>query len=520
MKTLGLFLAISFAAGAQTFRIAGVIVNSETAEPVAKAKIMLAGPGKSLSVFTERDGHFEFQVPAGKYSLGAEVHGMRHGYGRRSPNSDFGVAVVTGPDQKTDNLTFRWFAPVALEGTVTDQFGEPVEAAEVGLLRIVVLNGRKRVYFYGARYTDDRGQYYFGPFLPGAYYITITGAPWYSRQAFPGVLRNLRAPQLSAAYAAMYYPATHDARAAAPFLLKPGQEARADFTLDETHGANVNVHCEGGPATKTLWLMQQGVNGFQAPARQFTMYGKDLSLPAVAPGHYAIRISAGESNLAAWQEIDVSSADLDAQLTMKPAPSIVGTVKFQEPAVRRAGSLSIQFSYDVTGFVFLRTVASDGSFSVANLSPGRYQVRGISGDYSTDVVGEDGAPEDGYIDLVPGPPARVRVIATDATSRVKGFVRQKDQPRPGVLVVLAARTDSEKLASYRAFQTDSDGSFDIRSVRAGDYYLFAADAPELEWTSPAALRPYYAAAKTIHIDPHVTYDETLAVMNPPRAEKP
>jgi protocatechuate 3,4-dioxygenase beta subunit len=506
---------------AQSFRVAGVILNSETASPVRKARMTLTASGKTRTFVSGNDGQFEFDVPAGKYALTAEVRDFLERYGR-SPGSDFGISVVAGPGQKTDNLTFRWYPPATIWGTVTDQFGQPVEGAHVGLLRSVVLYGRRRVYYYGSRYTDDRGQYYLGPILPGTYYITVTGAPWYAGTAVPifrGVNREKSNP---AAYAAMYYPATHDPRAAAPFIVKPGQEGRADFTLDETHGVTVNVHCEGGPNTKTLILMQEGVNGFQQPARQFSVYAGGTAIPAVAPGRYAVRVSATENgnDLAAFRTIEVGSSDLDVNLTLKPAPSIAGTVEFKDPATRPPGPVAIRFSFDVTGFVFSRTVSPNGSFSATNLSVGRTQVLGVSGDFVSDIFTEDGTPHDGYFDLAPGPPVKIRVVASAATSRVKGFVKLNDQPLEGVIVVLAARDDSEKLANYRAFQTDSDGSFDIRGVRPGDYYFFAVDAPELEWTDPAALRPHFAGAKLIHVDPHRTYEETLSPTAPVRQAVP
>ncbi len=89
------------------------------------------------------------------------------------------------------------------------------------------------------------------------------------------------------------------------------------------------------------------------------------------------------------------------------------------------------------------------------------------------------------------------MAASDATGRVKGLVKVDDKAMEGAIVLLAAREDSEKLANYRAFETDSDGSFDIRAVRSGNYYLFAVDAPDLEWKNPAVLRPYFADAELI-----------------------
>ncbi len=103
---------------------------------------------------------------------------------------------------------------------------------------------------------------------------------------------------------------------------------------------------------KTLRLMQEGVNGFQSPGRQFSLYGGSMSIPAVSPGGYAVRVTANENgrDLADWQIIEVSSSDIDVQVTLKPAPSIAGTVEFKAPATRPRGTLTIQFAFEVTGF--------------------------------------------------------------------------------------------------------------------------------------------------------------------------
>lgn len=520
MKLAGLLLVAATCCEAQTFRIAGTVLNSETATPVRKARVSLSASGTTSTFVTGNDGRFAFDVAQGKYSLVADMDGRRQNYRMREPNSGFGVAIVAGPDQNTSDLVFRWFPPAAISGKVIDQFGEPVETAKVSLIRIVVLNGQKRVYFYGAQYTDDRGEYRLGSVLPGSYYVTVTGTPWYANRALPTRARfSASPPRDSAAFATMYYPATRDPRAAAVLILKPGQEGRADFTLNETRGVTMTVHCEGGPATKALALIEAGVNGFQDATRQLTMRAGDLVIPAVPPGRYAVRITAQADghDLAAWQIVEVGSSDVDVQLAMKPAPSIVGTVEFTDPATNPRGTITVRATYDVTGFIVYRTVAANGSFEFANLPVGRYQVLGINGDFASDILNEDGALQDGYFDLAPGPPTRVRVVASDATSRVKGFVKVEDRPMEGVMVVLAMRKDSESVVNYRAFQTDSDGSFDIRSVRPGDYYLFAVDAPDLEWTNAAAIRPYFAGAKPIRIEPHNSYDETLPLSTVMRA---
>ena len=102
---------------------------------------------------------------------------------------------------------------------------------------------------------------------------------------------------------------------------------------------------------------------------------------------------------------------------------------------------------------------------------------------------------------------------SDQTGEVRGFVVTGDHPIDGVLAVLVSmRAPDEttgKGARFRAFQTESDGSFDFRSVPAGRYQLFAVVDTEFEYARPEAVAPYLAASKEIEVRAHAASDETV-----------
>ncbi len=56
----------------------------------------------------------------------------------------------------------------------------------------------------------------------------------------------------------------------------------------------------------------------------------------------------------------------------------------------------------------------------------------------------------------------------------------------------------------RAFQTESDGSYDLTNLRPGDYYVFAVFDTDLEYANPKVVEPFLAAAKKIKIEPRAT----------------
>jgi hypothetical protein len=107
------------------------------------------------------------------------------------------------------------------------------------------------------------------------------------------------------------------------------------------------------------------------------------------------------------------------------------------------------------------------------------------------------------------------MVVSGETGRLQGFVMRGEKPAEGVLAVLAPATETADPFAYYGFQTESGGSFDDGDIPAGEYLLFATDDPRLEYTNPAATRPYLANAKRIRIQPRGSYSERI-----PLAERP
>jgi hypothetical protein len=86
-----------------------------------------------------------------------------------------------------------------------------------------------------------------------------------------------------------------------------------------------------------------------------------------------------------------------------------------------------------------------------------------------------------------------------------------DMPVEGVWAVLAPVSLPTNWTLYHGFQTDSDGSFDWPDVPAGDYFLFAAKVPALEYTNPAALGPYLTAAERVTVTAYGRLSKSIPV---------
>ncbi len=95
-------------------------------------------------------------------------------------------------------------------------------------------------------------------------------------------------------------------------------------------------------------------------------------------------------------------------------------------------------------------------------------------------------------------PYRFLSLQATTTGSISGYVKSGDRPVAGVLAVLAPSTGTR----YRAFQTESDGSFDIRNVAAGRYMIFAVEDTLFEYTNPETVKPYLANATPVTIEAH------------------
>ncbi|MGO9096383.1 MAG: carboxypeptidase regulatory-like domain-containing protein [Bryobacteraceae bacterium] len=507
MKTALLAAAIAAIANAQTFRVAGVVVDSQHGTPLSRAHVLLSEKRVGeLGMTTSVEGAFSFDVPAGKYLLSAEFNGWRLTYGTSGPAA-FGSAVIVGADQETAHLTLRWYPPGAIFGRVVDDQGEPVRDATVQLILDSVVIGKRRATPAKSATTDDRGDYRLGLLAPGNYYVVATGRPWYAARMALGLRGADDQPHLATAYQPAYYRGT----AETPIVLQPGAEVQADLTLKATAGGKVHLHCPGAEIedrtacgrSTSVYLDVGGVE-IRQPAFFDPVNG---ALSGVPPGRYTLRFESGETS--AHQIVDVGAGDLDVNLTVQPSDRIVGKVAFKNSvAVPRSGVYA-GIVNEATGEDFGGPIAPDGSFSFDNLGASRFRpvLYGEGGFFIAELTA-DGAPlPKGVVDLAQNPVVHLSILASNETGRVRGFAMNGGRPAPAVLVVLAPRAPSDNPYDYLGYQTESDGSFDYEHVRPGDYFLFAVDRLDLEYANPGALRPYLASATTLRVEPRKVYDE-------------
>ncbi len=525
MKTAILVFALAAAAAAQTFSIAGIVRDSRTGDPMKRVRVVAATPGRPESaVLTGDDGVFAFAVPKGKYSLTAEYRGLRQAYGQNASGNGFSVAVYTGPDQDTSKLTFRWLTRGAISGKITDDRGEPAQSILVQLMRSMVLGGRKRLRPAGWAYTNDLGEYRFGELTEGTYYLAATGQPWYSQTAgmWATIANGARADSPpSSAYAPLFYPNALDIKNASPLTLGPGAELSADFTLKTVAGVTVTVRCPIALETEiNLSLVTGGIDGVQGYQWQRNGVKEAIQMiPAVPPGHYTVRAqAAGSKPVNLQRDIEVGSSDVTVELASRAPPFVSGKLAFKNPETKLRGPIYVQLVDEWDMRSVTMDVGANGEFSFSGVAPGKWRARlmGPGGIFIARLGVEGAALEGGWIEVQEEAVVRLNVVGSDEVGRLRGFVRSDGGAVPGVVAVLAPENGASDPAAYRAYLTDSDGSFDFNNVRAGDYVLFAVDQPEFEFANPEAVRPYLTSGMRVRIAPHSSSAEDIKLSSAAR----
>ncbi|HVO99626.1 MAG TPA: carboxypeptidase-like regulatory domain-containing protein [Bryobacteraceae bacterium] len=524
MRTAALMASFALCAVAQTFPVGGVVVDAGSGSPMNRVRVMLqpyGRPTEMRAIVTGPDGRFSFEVPKGRFSINSEYRGMRQPFGQSGPGAGFGVSIYTGPDQDTSNLRFRWFAPGAISGKVTDDHGEPVENALVQLIRVSVSLGRKVRSTAAWARTNDLGEYRFGQRTGGTYYLVATGEPWYSARAqqvrLPGANSSDAPREPLRSYPPAYYPGS-DASGAQPLELAPGAEVTADFQLQTVTGVNVHVHCPHPRGQSVIMYMtSEGVAGVETFQREIWLTGDDQTVGGVTPGLYTVRVEGRNGNTSsARKTINVGQSDVSVDLTLAPGASVSGTVVFQDPAPKPQRAVYVRLVDESNGASMNRALDSAGGFSFENVVPGRrrIQLTGADGFFAAKIAAEGARMEGASFELAAGAAVRLAVTASGEVGSLKGFVMNGDKPVTGALAVLVPRDGSPDPMAYRGFETDSDGSYDYQNVRAGDYILIAVERLDLEYANPAAVRPYLASGTPVHIAPHATVKQNTALSPP------
>jgi len=519
---------------AQRYRIAGVVVNSLSGQPLAAVSVAIAPTTQqgssgevSQDVVTGDDGRFAFAgLARGKYSLMAAARGFA--LQSFEQHDAYSSAIAVGPDLDSEHLIFHLRPDASIEGQVIDENNEPVQNATVHLYQNGIAEGQKKTSLVNQVQADDQGNFRFGRLASGTYYLAVSARPWYAqndRSALRGPSNpdaQNRAAQESAAldvtYPLTFYPDSQDSAGASSITLRPGERATADVVMHTVPALHLRIHT-GGANSAPLFAMgrmtfprvsQRIFEGYLEPVSNSPVSGTEpgvLQVMGLAPGHYVIEMPASiaddkASSRGWYREMDLFG---DADMNAGDAPSLVtvsGSVIFQGEGTgpKMPG---IHLSNPATGESFYAPVSDKGQFDFKDsVRPGRYNVTfGNGRGFFLSKLSATGAKIVGRtLDMSGASSVRIVGVVTGGLGQVDGFALRDDQPFAGAMVVLVPHDPANNTPLFRRDQSDSDGSFTLPNVVPGLYTVIAlANGWDLEWSNPAVLQPYLKSGEAVQV---------------------
>lgn len=510
----------------EVFRIAGVVVDASSGQPLANARVFIGSPGvpnSGQAVTTAEDGGFTFEnLAPGHYALSAARKGyLNQGY---KQHEFFSTAIIVGPDLDTSNLRFEMHPEASITGQVVDEMGEPVRNAQLLLIQQGLQFGTRRTREQRRANSDDLGHYRFGHLQPGTYFVGVSAQPWYAQRVNHQRVQRVNGDgqvtyenvasgeaALDVVYPITFFSNARDLSGAVPFTLHSGDEQRADFNLQPIPALHLTVRAPSLGEGESVWpqVSQQIGDGVQqpVPANMQQVEPGVFEVTGLPPGRLNLGLHLQKGNESTTHSQTLQLAQ-DTELNLAEAAlgaKISGVAKMQDGSpVPQAG---IQLRHKTTGEIFPMQVEPNGEFALQNqqVPPGAYDVV-LGGAQAVTItsISATGAKVSGRsIDIAGGEDVKLEVLIAKGIGRITGVALKNGKPVEGVMVVLVPEIPEHNLVLFRRDQSDSDGSFNLPNILAGKYTVVALENGwDLDWFTPGVLQKYLAGGEAVNVGPN------------------
>jgi Carboxypeptidase regulatory-like domain len=513
---------------ARTYRIGGAVIDAKTGAPVPHARVFVSAEANGADATADDEGHFVFEgLPPGKYMLSARAQGYvpasydQHG--------QFSTGIAVGPGLDSENIVFRLPPQAVIYGTITDEHGDAVRDAQVTVFEAQPAGQNRRPLARGQVSTNDLGQYRFAHLRAGSYYVAVEARPWYAEAGFKYPAESSQQdsfvhtpleppssnPLLDVVYPLTFYPGVTDAAAANELRLQAGGEEEADVEMIAVPSVHILVTGlpPSGPSDQPfrpeITVSASAFGGSlttRGPAPEREVAPGEWEVAGLPPDGATLAIRQFRSGGESSRTIVTGFAEGDTVDAARAAPpaSMSGHVAFTKaPGLSQETRVLLTNESDrQTLFAQLR---KDGSFSLPFLDAGTYRVNvwmsGPRQQQYIESVSATGARVTGHEITVPASAnVRLSLIIGRGLAALKGVAKLDGTPKAGVMVLLVPASGDDTADNSRRDQSDSDGTFTLRNVIPGKYILMAiANGWDLDWTNPAALKPYRDKGEPIEI---------------------
>lgn len=526
---------VVLASNVGTGSISGVVtLDDDEKTPVRRAQVRLTGSaatGISAAATTDGEGRFVFRdLPAARYNITVSRAGFVPGaYGSSRPGMGQGAPAAIAEGQHLTGLRIQLGRGAVITGRILDEFGQPLDRAQVSLMQFRTVNGERTLAAAsGIFQTDDRGVYRLYGLVAGEYVVAVAGRntgsdlrrvtdaelAWADRP--PGQPAPPRGPTVGAA--PTYYPGTTDPAAAALVRVNTGEERSAiDFVAGFVRTATVSgrVEMPDGTPPRTIQMTVFNESRVSSPFFIGSLFARTnpdgtFSSANVPPGKYSLIARAAAATppgapapggrptppaMTLWAIHDVTVAGEDItglSLRLAPGMTISGRLSFdgaKEPVPENLSGYSVRvFSAATSGVsvgVPAATVKPDGTFVIEGLTPGPYRMSVTmptrTGPLPTwtvrHIMYEGRDISELAFDVQPGVDVTgLNAVLTDRVTEVTGHVLdQQGRPVTDYSVVLLPadeqfwRTGTRRRPAPQ--RPDTTGRFRLIDLPAGEYYL-------------------------------------------------
>ena len=454
--------------------ITGKVTSVDTGVPLRQAIVSAAGVmGAPRETVTDEQGRFALRdLEPGPWQVTVSHAGyINRTFGQSRP---FGraTAITIANGQKV-NVDISLTRASAIVGRVFDEYGEPVTAARVAVLRPTMARHRRYLEPLGeGDFTDDTGAFRLHSLPAGEYYVTAS-----ARVAPPdSVVQTTMAPT--------YYPGTGDFGSAQKVRVAPGAETAIDFPLLPVRTARVSgmvFTSSGQPANAFLSLTSDaGELGTPLGAGGVTRDDGMFTMADIPPGRYTllaeVRANATTISEIGTTTVVLNGADVEGLTVTTAKPGTLRGTIAADTGVRRRLPDGIEISArprrqgaeatfaSATGPSF-EMPAPPGPFTLEVGVPDGWAVKSLTmggldaSDLAIDIGSEQAVP--------------VTVVLTDRMTDVSGTVGGADGAGAYV-VIFPADSGNWTPRRVRSAQADARGRFRIVGLPAGPGYRAVA----------------------------------------------
>jgi len=515
-----------------TGSITGHVTAADTGKPIRGALVEIVIYNNTSSRFprvtTDAEGKFEFiKLPAGRYQIASQAaRYVRLQYGQQQA----GPAGLLNPPriieladgQAFANADFALSSFGAIEGTIVDEFGDPVPNAAVQVSQVQYAGGRRRLVPASRSaeagpggLTDDQGRFRVGGLTPGDYYV----------EALSGAFAD---PSAAGGFAVTFFPGTTKSASAQAVSVRPGTDATTvSFALTPAAMARVAGTLVDGSgkllAGGNLMLMPSETTGsaLMAIVRSAADANGRFIFRNVPPGIYTIQaygapVGSG-GNLGAmafgYQTFTVDGRDLDSLTVTVPAPRTVrGHITFDGDMAllpKKADEVFLSTrpvnfeSAPIGGGPAPTTIREDWTFEISAMSGLRLITAESRQGWTMKRVTVNGRDvTDVPLDLREADVNGVEVVLTTRTSTVTGtIVDAGEKPLRDHSVVIFA-DDETKWTVWSRYVTFSrsgqQGTFTVKGLPAGSYLAVGVQSTTNgEWQDPDFLKKLRASGDAV-----------------------